>query len=222
MAYPKNRPKGSPAGSEFAKRHLQKVDAKPDLVLTATYTKEIADALVARRLPVYQFSEWGCVDALLKNLEILGQLVGEEQRAAAVLKADRAVLATAARKKWPKPVRAVYYSEGFVFAANTVPSQVVKLAGLTDAASEAGMMGAVKATATTINNLKPDVVLFGEDSDAAARETAAMFKGPEYQAIAAVKAGRVYAIPGKHITTTSHLIVKAVTDVQTFVAAGMR
>jgi len=198
------------------------IDAKPDLVLTATYTKEIADALIARKLPVYQFSEWGSVDALQKNFEILGQLVGEEQKAAAVLNADRAALATAARKKWPKPVRAVYYSEGFVFAANTVPSQVLKLAGLTDAASEAGMTGAVKATATTINNLKPDVVLFGEDSDAAAKETAAMFRKPEYQAIAAVKAGRVYAIPGKHITTTSHLIVNAVTDVQNLVAAGMR
>jgi len=32
----------------------------------------------------------------------------------------------------------------------------------------------------------------------------------------------VYAIPGKHITTTSHLIVNAVTDVQNLVAAGMR
>jgi ABC-type Fe3+-hydroxamate transport system substrate-binding protein len=93
---------------------------------------------------------------------------------------------------------------------------------LTDTASEAGMKGAVKTTATTINNLKPDVVLFGEDSEAAATETAAMFSKPEYQAIAAVKAGRVYAIPGKQITTTSHLIVNAVTDVQKFVAAGMR
>ena len=211
-----------PAAKAIVRGPQPVIDAKPDLVLTATYTKEIADALVARRLPVYQFSEWGSVEALLKNFEILGQLVGEEQKAAAALKADRAVLATAAQKKWPKPVRAVYYSEGFVFAANTVPSQVVKLAGLTDAASEAGMTGAVKATATTINNLKPDVVLFGEDSDAAAKETAAMFKEPEYQAIAAVKAGRVYAIPGKHITTTSHLIVNAVTDVQNLVAAGMR
>jgi hypothetical protein len=105
------------------------IDAKPDLVPTATCTKEIADALIARKLPVYQFSEWGSVDALLKNFEILGQLVGEEQKAAAVLKADRAELATAARKQWPKPVRAVYYSEGFVFAANTVPSHVLKLAG---------------------------------------------------------------------------------------------
>jgi hypothetical protein len=42
------------------------------------------------------------------------------------------------------------------------------------------------------------------------------------QAIAAVKAGRIYAILGKHITTTSHLIVSAVTDVQSVVAARMR
>jgi hypothetical protein len=46
-----------------------------------------------------------------------------------------------------------------------------------------------------------------------------MFKTAAYQSIPAVKAGRLHAIPGKHITTTSHLIVKAVTDVQNLVAA---
>lgn len=182
----------------------------------------LADFLIARKLPVYQFSEWTSVDALLKNFEILGQLVGEEQKAAAVLKADRATLATAAQKKWAKPVRAVYYSEGIVFAANTVPSQVLKLAGLTDVASEFGLSGYVKSSPTLLKNLNPDVVLFGEDNDEEQKKTAAMFKTAEYQAIAAIKAGKVYAIPGKHITTTSHLIVNAVTDAQKLVSDGMR
>jgi iron complex transport system substrate-binding protein len=190
--------------------------------VTATYTASIADALVARKLPLYQFSEWGSVDALLKNFEILGQLVGEEQKAAAVLKADRTVLAAAAQKKWAKPVRAIYYSEGIIFAGDTVPSQVLRLAGLTDVASEFGLSGYVKSSPALIRNLNPDVVLFGEDNDEEQKKTAAMFKKPEYQAIAAIKAGKVYAIPGKHITTTSHLIVNAVTDAQGLVAAGLR
>jgi iron complex transport system substrate-binding protein len=190
------------------------------VVLTATYTAEIANVLIARKLPVYQFSEWNSVDALLKNFETLGQLVGEEQKAADVLKADRALLATAAQKKWPKPIRAVYYSEGLLFAAGTVPSQVLKLAGLIDTASDFGLSGYVKSSPTLLENLNPDVVLFGEDNDEEQRKTAAMFKTPEFQSIAAIKAGRVYAIPGKHITTTSHLIVKAVADVQSRVGAG--
>jgi hypothetical protein len=37
------------------------------------------------------------------------------------------------------------------------------------------------------------------------------------QVIPAAKAGRVYAIPGKHMTTTSHHIVRAVEDVQAIV-----
>jgi ABC-type Fe3+-hydroxamate transport system substrate-binding protein len=41
-----------------------------------------------------------------------------------------------------------------------------------------------------------------------------------YQSIPAVKAGKVYALPGKHITTTSHLIVKGVVDVQNLVGAN--
>jgi ABC-type Fe3+-hydroxamate transport system substrate-binding protein len=53
-------------------------------------------------------------------------------------------------------------------------------------------------------------------------KTAALFETAEYQSIPAIKAGKVYAIPGKHITTTSHLIVNAVVDVQNLVAAGFR
>lgn len=193
--------------------------AKPDLVLTATYTASIADALIARKLPVYQFSEWDSVHALLKNFEILGQLVGEEEKARTILRADRATLAAAARKKWPKTIHAVYYSEGVVFAANTVPSQVLTLAGLTDAASEFGLSGYVKASPALIRNLHPDVVLFGEDNDEAEKKTAALFKTADYQSIPAIKAGRLYALPGKHITTTSHLIVNAVVDAQNLVGA---
>ena len=199
------------------------IAARPDLVVTATYTARMADVLVAAKLPVYQFSEWNSVDALLKNFEILGQLVGEEQKAAAVLKADRATLATAAQKKWPKPIRAVYYSEGSLYAAGTVPAQVLTLAGFIDAASGFGLSGYVKASPMLINNLHPDIVLFGEDNDEEQQKTAAMFRKAEYQAVAAIKAGKVYAIPGKHITTTSHLVVNAVAGQRAgLVSDGMR
>ena len=208
-----------PAGVTLIRGPEPVIAASPDLVLTATYTASIADALISHGLPVYQFSEWDSVDALLKNFEILGQLVGEQDKAQAVLRADRATLAAAARKKWPKPIRAVYYSEGLIFAADTVPSQVMALAGLTDAASAFGLSGYVKASPALVRNLHPDVVLFGEDNDEEEKKTAAMFETTLYRSVPAIQAGRLYAIPGKHITTTSHLIVKAVVDVQNLVAA---
>ena len=113
-----------PTGKAFVKDQWQVViDAKPDLVLTAIYTPTLADPLIARKLPVYQFTEFRSIDALLKNFELLGQLVGEEQQAQQLLKADRSVLADAAKKTWPKPVRAIYFSEGSLFATGTVPSE---------------------------------------------------------------------------------------------------
>lgn len=194
------------------------VDAKPDLVLAATYTATLADPLIGRKLPVYEFSEFKSIEALLKNFEILGQLVGEEQKARTVLAADRAVLAQAAARKWPKPLKAIYFSEGSLYAAGTVPSEIITRAGLTDAASEFGLSGYVKASPTLMANLHPNVILFGEDNKQAEDETRAMFRSAAYQKVPAVQAGRIYAIPGRHITTTSHLIVRAVTDVQTLVA----
>jgi hypothetical protein len=54
-----------PAGVTLIRSWEPVIAASPDLVLTATYTAAIADALTARKLPVCQFSEWNSVDALL-------------------------------------------------------------------------------------------------------------------------------------------------------------
>jgi iron complex transport system substrate-binding protein len=189
------------------------IDAKPDLVLAATYTPTLADPLIARGLPVYQFSAFDSIDALLRNFEILGQLVGEEQKAREILAADRARLAAVAKKKPAKPTRAVYFSEGLLFGAGTVPSQVLSSAGLVDAVAQSGRKGIVKATPTLILELQPDAIVVGEDSREAETKTIALFKSAAYQVIPAANAGRVYAIPGKHMTTTSHHIVRAVEDV---------
>ena len=204
-----------PAGKLFIRDTWQTViDAKPDLVLAAVYTPTLADPLIARGLPVYQFSAFGSIEALLNNFEILGQLVGEEQKAREILGTDRARLVAAAKKKPAKPMTAVYFSEGLLFSTGTVPSQVLSSAGLVDAMAQSGRKGIVKATPALIAELRPDAIVVGEDSKEAEAKTMALFKSAEYQVIPAAKAGRVYAIPGKHMTTTSHHIVRAVEDVQ--------
>jgi iron complex transport system substrate-binding protein len=169
-----------PAGKTFVKDQWQVViDAKPDLVLTAIYTPTLADPLIARKLPVYQFTEFRSIEALLKNFELLGQLVGEEQKAQQILKADRAALGDAAKKTWPKAIRAIYFSEGSLFATGTVPSEVLTRAGLIDAATEFGLSGHLKATPTLMANLHPDAILFGEDNKEAEQETAELFRKPD-------------------------------------------
>jgi ABC-type Fe3+-hydroxamate transport system substrate-binding protein len=128
-------------------------------------------------------------------------------------------LSNAAKRKPAAPIRAVYYSEGLIFSKGTVPAQVLTLSGLVNAAAESIQTKTAKASPELIDRLRPDVIIFGEDSKSAEDETRAMFRKPEYQKIAAVKTGKVYAIPGKHITTTSHNIVKAVEDVQGLIGA---
>jgi len=141
-------------------------------------------------------------------------LVGEEKKAQEILAADRVALAQALKKQWPSKIRALHFSEGFVVAGSTVPSQVIAAAGLIDVAAEFGLTGFVKATPTLIKNLKPDVILIGEDTKEAENETKAMFRTAAYQVVDAARTAKVYAIPGKHITTVSHNVVKAVADVQ--------
>ena len=111
------------------------VDANPDLVLVATYTPELATPLIEQGLPVYQFSDFSSVDALLSNFETLGQLVGEGDRAEEILNMRRAELRAATNKTWSRPIQVVYYSEGYLVTAGTVPSELIGRAGLVDAAA---------------------------------------------------------------------------------------
>ena len=87
-----------------------------------------------------------------------------------------------------------------------------------DAVAQAGHKGIVKATPALIAELRPAAIVVGEDSKEAEAATLALFRSAAYQVIPAAKAGRVYAIPGKHMTTTSHHIVRAVEDVQGMVS----
>lgn len=190
------------------------VDAAPDLVLVASYTAGLAAPLIERGLPVYEFSDFSSVDSLLQNFLTLGRLVGEEERAEAIVRERRSELRTAGRKSWRRPIRAIFFSEGLLFAGGTVPSEIIELAGLDDAAADFGLVGRVTATPALMDNLRPDVVLVGEDSEAIAAQTLAGFERPEFQVVDAIRSGRVYTIPSRHATTVSHHIVSAVGDIQ--------
>lgn len=204
-----------PEGPVLIEKEWEKVrDLRPDLVLVARYSKGLTDPLIAAGLPVYEFTEFYGMDALMKNLEILGRLTGEEAAATKLLEECRARLSAAAERRPKERLRAVYYSEGKLSAGGTTPSDVLIAAGLVDACAEFGMRGTVAATPELIENLRPDVIFIGEDQKQAEEETLKMFASPEYAAIPAVQAGKVFAIPGKHITTVSWHIVEAVEDVQ--------
>lgn len=190
------------------------VDAEPDLVLVASYTAGLAAPLIERGLPVYEFSDFSSVDSLLDNLVTLGRLVGAEERAQAIVRERRAELRAARRKAWRRPLRALYYSEGFLFTGGTVAAEIIGHAGLDDAAADFGLVGVVTATPALMDNLDPDVVLVGEDSEAIAAETLAAFERPEFQVVDAIRAGRVYTLPSRHATTVSHHVVSAVADIQ--------
>jgi ABC-type Fe3+-hydroxamate transport system substrate-binding protein len=126
----------------------------------------------------------------------------------------RTELRAAENKIQSRPIRVVYYSEGYLFTAGTVLSELMGRAGLIDAAAEFGLVEFVQATPALMDNLAPDIILVGEDSAAAEADTMAMFRQPQFQIIDAVRNGRIYAIPGIHITTVSHNIVDAIKDIQ--------
>jgi iron complex transport system substrate-binding protein len=193
------------------------METKPDLILATTYTETLAAQLIGRGIPVYQFSDFSSIDALFGNLEILGELVGEEKRAEEILSRRRDELAKASNRELDEPLRAVYFSEGSLFTGGTFPSGVIAAAGLVDAAAEFGLSGRIKATAQLLANLRPDLIVVSENSEEAENATRALLKTPAYQVIPAARTGQIHVIPGKHMTA-SHYVVEAVRGIEAFVS----
>jgi iron complex transport system substrate-binding protein len=197
------------------------IDAKPDLILVTTYTQPLADRLIGHGIPVYQFSDFSSIEALFRNLEILGELVGEEKRAEEILNRRRDQLARSSNRESDDPIRAVYFSEGSLYTGGTVPSGVIAAAGLVDAAAEFGLSGRIKASAQLIANLRPDLIIICESSEETEKATRALFQTPAYQVISAARAGQIHVIPGKHMTA-SHYIVDAVEALQVFATKNFK
>jgi iron complex transport system substrate-binding protein len=141
----------------------------------------------------------------------LGDAVGEPDRARALASSLRArIAAVAARPRRAPPARVLLWDHGYTYGVGTLADDVLRRAGASDVASEAGMRGPVALGEEAAVALAPDIVLVPIE-DAALRAHAPELVGdaPVWGAVEAVRRGEVYGVPRAWMGSVSHHVVRA-------------
>jgi ABC-type Fe3+-hydroxamate transport system substrate-binding protein len=199
----------------FVDRNAEQVVAlQPDLVLAARYTKIDLKALLAETktplIVTIDFRNFSDVEA---NLRLIGQAVGEESRADAVIGEMRQKLTAARSRLRPEGagLRTLYFASGnFSAGAGTSIHEILLAAGLKNAAAEAGIKGHVKITSEQVIQLDPDVILIGAGYERDRGFRQSLESDAQLSTLKAIKENRIIEVPARSVLTVSHHVADAV------------
>ncbi|MCC7447060.1 MAG: ABC transporter substrate-binding protein [Anaerolineae bacterium] len=190
---------------------------KPDLVLVSTFldagvTKQLRDA----GLTVFMIGNLGSIKDVKDSILLLGQVVGEEQRAAAtVAEMDAKLNAVAEAVKGVKPQTAMYYGpEGYSDGPGSLVDDVITHAGGINAVTAGG----IKEPYPNLNDefiikQDPDVILLAGYNSYAPGFVEGFRNNPNFKTLKAVKNNRVFVANDAHVAAASQYIVEGVVDV---------
>ncbi len=183
---------------------------RPDLVVTTPYAPQESLVLLRRAgVRVHVIQRFERLEDVLANLRELGRLLGREAAAEAVVKATEArVEALRRRLVGVRPVRVL--SAGiypFLSGAETTFQDLCDHVGAINVAAEAGFRGIVPMPGERPLTWRVEVLLGPSEPG---QDLVAQLKGlSPYRFMPALKAGRVVAVPGALLASTSHRRVEA-------------
>jgi iron complex transport system substrate-binding protein len=158
---------------------------RPDLVVAGTFTRrETREFIRARRLRIEEFPVARTVADARSQILRMAALVGAEARGrerAVALDAAMERLRTAARGQ---PLRVLPLARrGWVAGQDSILTDLLKTAGLTNAAGESGRRAGGFMSLEEIVKLRPDAILVGRDDDRAEDQGRAMLLHPAIAAL---------------------------------------
>jgi len=183
----------------------------PDLVLAHTWQNPETIATLRRAgIPVLCLPVPRSWDEITGTLALLAVVLGESARAEPLLDALEGRRAALARRAAPlQGVRVLSYTNlgagGWASAAHTTGDVLIGLAGLRNAAADAGLEGDVPADAERLLALAPDVFLVGrpDASESAPPSEEFLLAEPALRGLAAVRAHRIVSLPPALFTSAS-------------------
>lgn len=192
----------------------------PDLVIVPSYINpEVLDQLDSAGITTFQVIDDASFEGILKTVETLGQIVGEQQKATdlmADIQKRINTLKANADKKEDKP-RVLYYTEYFSSVTdNTTIGEMINLAGGINVVSEAGIVGDSYPDYPEISKeilvqLKPDVIFttaWGAASDGEPAFVTEWKNDPALKDVPAIKNNKIYVLDSANVTTASHYVIE--------------
>ncbi len=157
---------------------------KPDLVIAGAYTAKATVAMLRQfGIPVEVFTPASGIDDVPDKLVQMGEALGREPEAAALVDEFMTRLDTLRRQVEHRPRAAMYYANGYTTGDQSLAGQILVAAGFSNIAVEAGVSGGGRLPLEVLAMSDPDMVVTGEKYLGASRSEA-IFDHPVVQDIA--------------------------------------
>lgn len=142
---------------------------RPDLVLAGTYT-QVSTVDLLRRLgvEVVQVPPATSLAEAVEQIRIVGQVLGQDEKANAVADSFAAEIA-AARFEGPSRSAAFYYPNGYTTGSGTLANEVVELTGFANIGATSGVTGGGILPLERLVMAGPDLVVTSERYPGASR-----------------------------------------------------
>ncbi|WP_230796385.1 ABC transporter substrate-binding protein [Salipiger marinus] len=133
---------------------------RPDLVLAGSYTAGATVSMLERLgIPVAQFAPVTGLDDMRAHLTRMGEVLGREEQATALLAEFEAGLATLHDPAATRPRAALYFPNGYTLGGNTLGGEILEAAGFANVAAELGLTRGGVIPLELLALAAPDAVL---------------------------------------------------------------
>ena len=198
----------------------QLVSLEPDVVLADPVGRPETRALLARvGVPVWQVPAAHSIADVKENVRSVAARVGMPERGEALVR-DMDLVIEGARERVrdvERPTVLLYNRGGFTAGSGTLFDELLRIAGGRNAAAEAGIEGHASIAIERALALDPDVILTTDyAADGRSRRMipeVTLEDDPAWSDTRAVREGRVYALSGRTVLSTSHHVARAVPEI---------
>ncbi len=183
------------------------IAAQPDLVLTVIFS----DAIFKQRLrqagiPTLDLGSPDSLESVLKEIKLLGEILGEDANAAALLriiKSEQARL-SAALPPQPTPLRLLYYDMGgYIPGKSSNFTSLCEMVGAVNVGAEQGINSWRQIDHETLLKWDPDIIIIPLESNL----KVTLLQDPLLQHCRALKSGKLLPIPGLYLRTNSQFLL---------------
>lgn len=191
----------------------------PDLVVTHAWQAAETTAILRShgvQVVVLESTESRGYDGIRASLGVLADRLALSPEWKGVLAALDARVAKLRESSGPRSkLRALVYSNdgtgGWTAGAGTTADAMIRLAGLQDAAADAGLKGHVALDFERLITIDPDVIVVGAPSrgEGESATKSVLVGAKELAGISAVRGGRIVVLSGALMSTDSPFLVDA-------------
>jgi len=180
---------------------------RPDLVFTVYYSgADFKEKLRQARIPSFDLGYFGTIESLKEQVLLLGDIIGEESNARALVKLIDAKIREL-KKKLPRkgrPVRVLYYDEGgYVPGESSNFNSICTIIGAVNVGAEQGVKSWSQIDYETLLKWNPDVIIVPERS----KLKELLMSNRVMSHARAIKNGSVHYVPGVYLRVASQFML---------------